>query len=77
MQRTFRARVYPHCPQEGADGVFIGGCHPGDSHYNEGNYKTVKRFNLTKRVLAEMSIEPERVQLGGFQVRKASVFLKQ
>jgi F420-non-reducing hydrogenase iron-sulfur subunit len=49
--------------KEGADGVFIGGCHPGDCHYKEGNYKAVKRFNLTKRVLVEMGIEPERVQL--------------
>ena len=36
----------------GADGVFIGGCHPGDCHYQEGNYKTLRRYRLLRRVLA-------------------------
>ena len=36
---------------EGADGVLIGGCHPGDCHYQEGNYKALRRFRLLKRVL--------------------------
>ena len=47
----------------GADGVFIGGCHPGDCHYQEGNYKTLRRFHLLKRVLREMGIEDERCRL--------------
>lgn len=47
----------------GADGVFIGGCHPGDCHYQEGNYKTLKRYHLLKRVLKEMGIEEERFRL--------------
>ena len=36
---------------EGADGVLIGGCHPGDCHYQEGNYKALRRVHLLKRVL--------------------------
>ncbi len=48
---------------EGADGVLIGGCHPGDCHYQEGNYKALRRFHLLKRLLAEMGIEPERFRL--------------
>jgi F420-non-reducing hydrogenase iron-sulfur subunit len=47
----------------GADGVFIGGCHPGDCHYQEGNYKTLKRYHLLKRVLREMGIEDDRFRL--------------
>ncbi len=47
----------------GADGVLIGGCHPGDCHYQEGNYKTLRRFHLLKRVLREMGIEEDRFRL--------------
>jgi F420-non-reducing hydrogenase iron-sulfur subunit len=47
----------------GADGVLIGGCHPGDCHYQEGNYKCLRRFNLLKRVVKEMGIEDERFRL--------------
>jgi len=49
--------------REGADGVLIGGCHPGDCHYQEGNYKALRRFHLLKRVLSSMGIEEERVRL--------------
>lgn len=48
---------------EGADGVLILGCHPGDCHYKEGNYKTQRRHLLLQRYLKEMAIEPERVRL--------------
>jgi F420-non-reducing hydrogenase iron-sulfur subunit len=47
----------------GADGVLIGGCHPGDCHYVEGNYKTLRRFELLKRLLGEMGIEQARLRL--------------
>lgn len=47
----------------GADGVLIGGCHPGDCHYIEGNYKTMRRVQLLTRMLANMGIEPERFRL--------------
>ncbi|MGQ9498083.1 MAG: hydrogenase iron-sulfur subunit [Desulfotomaculales bacterium] len=49
--------------KNGADGVFVGGCHPGDCHYKEGNYKAIRRFILLKRVLTSMGVEPERVRL--------------
>jgi F420-non-reducing hydrogenase iron-sulfur subunit len=48
---------------KGADAVLIGGCHPGDCHYVEGNYKMLRRFDLLKRMLSDMGIEPERVRL--------------
>ncbi len=47
----------------GADGVLVCGCHPGDCHYSEGNYKTMRRFPLLKRVLATYGVEDERVRL--------------
>jgi F420-non-reducing hydrogenase iron-sulfur subunit len=49
--------------REGADGVLICGCHPGDCHYSEGNYKTMRRVPLLKRLLEDYGIEPERVRL--------------
>jgi F420-non-reducing hydrogenase iron-sulfur subunit len=48
---------------KGADGVLIGGCHPGDCHYVEGNYKTLRRFQMLKRLLEQMGIEQSRVRL--------------
>ena len=47
----------------GADGVLIGGCHPGDCHYVEGNYKMLRRFQLLKRMLADLGIEAKRLRL--------------
>ena len=47
----------------GADGVLIGGCHPGDCHYQEGNYKALRRYHLLKRMLKDMGIEEERFRL--------------
>lgn len=47
----------------GADGVLIGGCHPGDCHYVEGNYKTLRRFEMLKRMLTDLGIEEPRLRL--------------
>ncbi len=47
----------------GADGVMITGCHPGECHYIEQNYKALRRFLLLRRTLAQMGIEPQRVKL--------------
>ncbi|RLF29747.1 MAG: methyl-viologen-reducing hydrogenase subunit delta [Thermoplasmata archaeon] len=48
--------------QKGADGVLVAGCHPGDCHYQSGNYKTNRRIKLLKKLLMEMGIEPNRVR---------------
>lgn len=47
----------------GADGVLIGGCHPGDCHYSEGNYKMLRRFRLLQRVFKSMGIDEQRCRL--------------
>ncbi len=49
--------------ESGADGVVILGCHPGDCHYSEGNYKTLRRYPLLKKTLAQLGVEDERVRL--------------
>lgn len=48
---------------EGADGVLVAGCHPGDCHYIEGNYKTLRRMMLLKRLLEDYGIDPRRFRL--------------
>ena len=48
--------------KKGADGILIAGCHPGDCHYQSGNYKANRRMKLLKKYLGEMGIEPERVR---------------
>jgi len=49
--------------QSGADGVLICGCHPGDCHYAEGNYKAARRMALLKKMLKQFGIEEQRVRL--------------
>ncbi|MEO0101751.1 MAG: hydrogenase iron-sulfur subunit [candidate division WOR-3 bacterium] len=47
----------------GFDGVLIGGCHPGDCHYQTGNYKTLRRMKLLKKLLKQLGIEEERLRV--------------
>jgi len=47
----------------GADGVMIAGCHPGECHYIEQNYKTMRRYEMLRHTLGVMGIEPERLRL--------------
>ena len=47
----------------GADGVMISGCHPGECHYLEQNYKALRRYLLLRRTLVQMGIEPGRLKL--------------
>ncbi len=47
----------------GADGVLVSGCHPGECHYLEQNYKALRRFHFLKRLLEEFGVEPGRLKL--------------
>ena len=49
--------------REGADGVMICGCHPGDCHYHEGNYKCLRRFKLIQKYLNQLGVEEDRIHL--------------
>jgi len=46
---------------EGADGVVISGCHPGDCHYVDGNFRARRRVALVKSILSTLGLEPERI----------------
>jgi F420-non-reducing hydrogenase iron-sulfur subunit len=58
----------------GADAVMISGCHPGDCHYVEQNYKALRRFHLLKRVLTQMGIEPGRLKLVWASAAEGAIF---
>jgi F420-non-reducing hydrogenase iron-sulfur subunit len=47
----------------GADGVMIGGCHPGDCHYISGNYKARRRIVVMDSIFDTLGIEPKRLYL--------------
>lgn len=47
----------------GADGVLVCGCHPGDCHYVEGNFKCQRRLPITRRIVEGMGVDPRRVRL--------------
>ena len=47
----------------GIDGVFIGGCHPGDCHYLEGNYQAQRKIKMTSQLVELTGLEPERLRL--------------
>jgi coenzyme F420-reducing hydrogenase delta subunit len=49
--------------QQGADGVLIGGCHPGDCHYERGNYLARRRMAVLKKLLEYTGIDPNRVRM--------------
>jgi F420-non-reducing hydrogenase iron-sulfur subunit len=47
----------------GADGVLVAGCHPGECHYIEQNYKAMRRYAMLEHTLAQFGVEPDRVRL--------------
>ncbi len=47
----------------GADGVLVGGCHPGDCHYVNGNYKARRRITILKEIMKTLGLEDERVRI--------------
>ena len=48
---------------QGADGVLLAGCHPGDCHYDEGNYYARRRFAILKKVVESLGLEADRLRL--------------
>jgi len=59
IEPTFVLKAF----REGADGVLICGCHPGDCHYHEGNYKCLRRFFLLQKYIQQMGINKDRLKL--------------
>lgn len=62
--------------KKGADGVLVAGCHPGDCHYQSGNYKTNRRVLLLKKLLEQMAIEPSRVRFEYISASEGQKFAK-
>ncbi len=62
--------------QGGADGVFIGGCHPGDCHYQSGNYKAQRRIILLKKAISEIGLDPRRIRLEWVSAAEGQRFAK-
>jgi len=59
IEPTFVLKAF----REGADGVLMCGCHPGDCHYHEGNYKCLRRYHLLQKYIVQMGIKKERLRL--------------
>lgn len=60
--------------RNGADGVLVTGCHPGDCHYVSGNYYTEFRVNMIKTALKTIGLEPERVRLAWISASEGEIF---
>ena len=62
--------------QLGADGVIVMGCHLGDCHYQEGNYKTIRRLPFLKRLIKDFGIDPRRLRLEWVSASEGDRFAK-
>jgi coenzyme F420-reducing hydrogenase delta subunit len=60
--------------QQGADGVLISGCHPGDCHYQQGNYVARRRITLLRRLLEHIGVDPRRVQMSWVSAAEGNKF---
>lgn len=60
----------------GADGVMVLGCHPGDCHYIEGNYETLKRYNILKPLLDQFNIKQDRLYLDWVSASEGEKFAR-
>ncbi len=62
--------------KEGADGVMILGCPPGDCHYKEGNFHMLRRYTILKQVLAQFGIEEDRLRLAWVSAGEGDKFIE-
>jgi F420-non-reducing hydrogenase iron-sulfur subunit len=70
VEPTFVLKAF----REGADGVLICGCHPGDCHYHEGNYKCLRRYHLLQKYIQQMGIEEKRLRLAWISASEGKQF---
>jgi F420-non-reducing hydrogenase iron-sulfur subunit len=59
---------------DGADGVLIGGCHPGDCHYQTGNYKARRRMAILKDILNQVGFSEDRIWLRWISASEGKLF---
>jgi F420-non-reducing hydrogenase iron-sulfur subunit len=62
--------------QLGADGILVAGCHPGDCHYQEGNFKALRRVLLLKRILRQFGVDERRLRLEWISAAEGEKFAK-
>jgi len=60
----------------GMDGVLIAGCHPGDCHYEKGNYYTRRRFAMLKKIFDELGLESDRLLLSWISASEGTKYAK-
>ncbi len=60
--------------RNGADGVLVGGCHPGECHYQVGNFQTRRRMVLLHELLGRMGISPARLRLEWISAAEGAKF---
>lgn len=60
--------------REGADGVIISGCHPGDCHYSQGNYYARRRFILFRKFLEFVGIDSNRLVMSWVSASEGKIF---
>jgi len=62
--------------EKGIDGVLVLGCHPGDCHYREGNLKTEKKVEMTRKLLEAVGVDPRRFRLEWVSASEGGRFAK-
>ncbi len=62
--------------KDGVDGVLVSGCHPGDCHYQDGNYYARRKFNMIKNLLEYMGIEEGRIHFSWVSASEGGKFAK-
>jgi F420-non-reducing hydrogenase iron-sulfur subunit len=72
VEPTFVLKAF----REGADAVLICGCHPGDCHYHEGNYKCLRRYHLLKKYIQQLGIHPDRLRLEWVSASEGNIFAR-
>ncbi len=58
----------------GYDGVLVCGCHPGECHYQTGNYRARRRIAITKKFLEYLGVEPARIQASWVSASEGAKF---
>lgn len=59
---------------EGADGVLVGGCHPGDCHYTNGNFKARRRVALLWEIMDGLGLDRSRLWLRWISASEGGLF---
>jgi len=59
---------------DGVDGVLIGGCHPGECHYHDGNFKAKRRIEILKSIVRQTGLDEERIWLRWINASEGGLF---